>query len=190
MPRMTGFCLGMLCLCMIQCLSTSVIGAEPRWGRQNADYVVVDQDLRAVLGEVSHHMGIPAHVSEEIKGRVHERMQFNTDRELVAALASRFGFVWYFDGSALYFSALKENQSQILPLGQVTIAYLQQELGQLGILDSRFEFRYSETGRILYVSGPPRYVELVRQGLEAANAQTVAAIQNRAVNVIYGATGR
>lgn len=163
--------------------------AEPNWGAGASEYVVVDQDLRAVLAELSHHLSLSAHISDEIKGRVREKMTSTSDKDLIQKLADRYGFTWYFDGSALYFSALKENISQIFPIGQVSVSYLQQELEDLSILDPRFELRYSESGRIIYVSGPPRYVELVRQGLEAANAQTVMKLQTRNINVIYGSGG-
>lgn len=175
-------------MAVLACLAPplTALSAEPRWGGGASEYVVVDQDLRAVLTEISHHLGLPAHISDEIKGRVREKMSAASDRELVHTLATRYGFTWYFDGSSLYFSALSENQSQIYPMGQVSSFYLQNELSGLGILDGRFELRFSDNGRIVYVSGPPRYIELVRQTLEAANAQTIAKVQNRSVNVIYG----
>lgn len=162
------------------------VAAEPNWGTGTSEYVVVDQDLKAVLSEISHHLGLPAHISDEIKGRVREKMAASSDKDLVRQLADRYGFTWYFDGSSLYFSALKENVSQIFPIGQVSPSYFQQELEKLSLLDSRFELRYSDSGRIVYASGPPRYVELVRQALEAANAQTIAKQQSRNINVIYG----
>lgn len=174
------------------CLGAWLLGggdggaAEPNWGAAASSYVVVDQDLRAVLAEISHHLSLSAHISDEIKGRVREKMTFPSDKDLIENLASRYGFTWYYDGSGIYFSSLKENVSQIFPVGQVSVSYLQQELEDLAILDPRFELRYSESGRIVYVSGPPRYVEVVRQALEAANAQTVMKLQSRSINVIYG----
>lgn len=166
-----------------------VMAAEPNWGTGTSEYVVVDQDLKAVLSEISHHLGLPAHISDEIKGRVREKMTAGSDKELIRQLSDRYGFTWYFDGSSIYFSALKENVSQIFPIGQVTPSSFQQELEKLSILDRRFELRYSDSGRIVYAAGPPRYVELVRQALEAANAQTVVKLQNRNINVIYGYGG-
>lgn len=170
-----------VCWCGVDC--GEVLAAELKWGEAKSEYVVIDQDLHAILAEVSHHLGLSAHISAEIKGRVREKMSYDSDHDLIKNLANRYGFTWYFDGSALYFSSLRENKSQILPVGQVSTSYLRQELDGLNILDHRFELRFSDNGRILFVSGPPRYVELVRQGLEAANAQK---IQSRSIGVIYG----
>ena len=158
------------------------------WEMQLGEYVIVDQELRSVLTEIAGHLGVPARVSDAVKGRVHEKLSSATAKETVKQLATRYGFTWYFDGSALYFSSLTENSSRILPIGQVSFPFLQHELEELGILDTRFELRYAESGRSLYAAGPPRYLELVRETLDAANAQTVAKEQMKEVNVIYGSS--
>lgn len=169
--------------------SNTAAAAQLDWGAKVAEYVVVDQDLRAALAEISSHLGVPAHISDEVKGRIHEKLPALPAKALLQELSGRYGITWYFDGSGLYFSALKESTSQILSIGQVSFPFLQRQLEELGVLDERFELRFSEAGRIVYASGPPRYLELVRQGLEAANAQSVARTQPKNINVIYGYGG-
>jgi type III secretion protein C len=169
--------------------TANAAGTELNWATRLSEYVIVDQDLHSVLTEISDHLGVPAHVSDALTGRVHEKLPSSTAKELVTKLANRYGFTWYFDGSGLYFSSLKENASQMIPIGQVSFSYLQRELGDLSILDPRFELKYSDAGHVVYASGPPRYVELVRQGLEVANSQTVERQETKGVNVIYGYGG-
>jgi type III secretion protein C len=164
----------------------TTMAAEPNWAAMSADYVVVAQDLRDVLAEISNHLGLSSFISEEIKGKVSQNIRGPSAKEMLESLANRYGIVWYYDGGKIYYSLLKENMSQIMPLGLAQFPSLKRQLSDLGLLDSRFEFRYSESGRSIFVSGPPRYIELIRQGIEAANAQIGVRQQARAVSVIYG----
>lgn len=180
-----------LCMCVLV-VAGSVMparAAEPNWGAATADYVVVNQDLRSILNEISSHLSLSAFVSDEIKGRVVERINEPTMRELVEKLGRRYGFTWYYDGGKIYFSSLKENSSVIIPIGRANYPDLRRQLNELGLLDARFELRYSAAGRSVFVSGPPRYVELIRQGVEAANAPIVDPLQGPTVNVIFGRGG-
>jgi len=160
--------------------------AEPNWNAVGVDYVVVAQDLRDVLAEISNHLGISSFISEEIKGKVTQSPRKATMKETMDALQKRYGIVSYYDGGKIYYSLLKENVSQIISIGSAQFPVLRRQLVDLGVIDERFELKFSETGRSVFVSGPPRYVELVRQGVDAANAQIGARRQARDAVVIYG----
>lgn len=167
-------------------LDRPAFAAEPNWDAVGADYVVVSQDLRDVLAEISNHLGLSSFISEEIKGKVTQSLQRSSVKEVMDTLKSRYGIVWYYDGGKVYYSVLKENISQIISIGSAQFPSLHKQLVDLGVVDSRFELKYSEAGHTVFVSGPPRYVELVRQGIDAANARVGAREQARNATVIYG----
>lgn len=164
--------------------------AEPNWSAAESDYVIVNQDLRAVLTEISNQLGLAAFVSDDIRGKISRPPSDGNTKALIERLGKLYGFTWYYDGGKIYYSSLKESTSAVFQIGQLSFDSLKRQLAQLQILDDRFELRFSEAGRSVFVSGPPRYVELVRQGIDAANAQIVNRQQAPGVVVIYGSGSR
>src|SRR5581483_360445 len=84
-------------------------------------------------------------------------------------LTMSFGVTWYYDGSVLYISPGGDMASEVVQLGGVSGAQLQAALGRLGVLDPRYPISYDRVHDTARVAGPKRYVELVRQTVEALN---------------------
>ncbi len=180
------------CVAVLVLLESELFPAtamEPDWDKDAGNYIVINQDIRSILEEISNHIGVPAFVSDDIKGKVNEKIESGSFKHMIETLTRRYGFTWYYDGGKLYFSSLKESISQIMPIGQVQFDHLRRQLADLEVLDDRFDLRYSASGRSVFVSGPPRYAELVRQGIEAANAQIGVKQSRRGIDVIYGRGG-
>jgi type III secretion protein C len=130
-------------------------------------YSVVDQDLHDVLEGVVGELGLRVHVSDKVKGRVHGRLAPAPAQQMLDRLAAIYGFDWYCDGDAVYVSAPGEFTSRMLPLGAVDADRFTTTLASLGISDDRWKPRLAADDRIVLVDGPPRYVALVQQTLDA-----------------------
>ncbi|BBG60760.1 MULTISPECIES: type III secretion system outer membrane ring subunit SctC [Providencia] len=82
--------------------------------------------------------------------------------EMFKALTRRIALVWYDDGAGIYVYDNSEMRSLIIPTHKVSsqqvISYIQRN----GIYDSRFPVRSQGGDTMLFVSGPPLYVELIK----------------------------
>jgi type II secretory pathway component GspD/PulD (secretin) len=162
-------CVGVVALALA-CAGQPAFGLEPKWSADPYKYIVVDQDLKAVLTEFGRNLDIAVEVSDQVKGRMRGRLPAGTAEQFLSALCESYGLVWYFDGAALHVSAKSESKTELVDVGQLPAADLKalpDKLEKLGIADRRFPLRTTDNVGVISVSGPPTYVSLVRQTLAA-----------------------
>jgi|GEM_PF-2984677 len=137
------------------------------WPDKPYPYVVLDQDVRDVLGAFGSNLDIPVKVSDKVSGRVRGRLPELTPQKLLDQLAASFGLQWYYDGQVLYVTTVEEAVSEMLPLGTIRFEELQASLASLQLDDPRFPPRPLASANVALVSGPPRYVALVKETMQA-----------------------
>jgi type II secretory pathway component GspD/PulD (secretin) len=137
------------------------------WPDKPYPYVVLDQDVRDVLGAFGSNLDIPVKVSDKVSGRVRGRLPELTPQKLLDQLAASFGLQWYYDGQVLYVTTVEEAVSEMLPLGAIRFEELQASLASLQLDDPRFPPRPLASANVALVSGPPRYVALVKETMQA-----------------------
>ena len=149
------------------CRADTAQGVALRGGDTVLNYAVVDQELRDVIAGLAAQMGLRANVSAQVRGRVHGRLAPARGIEMLDRLASLYGFDWYCDGETLYVSANHEFDSRMLRLDGVSEAEFVAALDKLGIEDARWPLRTTPDANIAIAEGPPRYLALVQQTLDA-----------------------
>lgn len=137
------------------------------WPDKPYPYVVLDQDVRDVLGAFGSNLDVPVKVSDKVSGRVRGRLPELSPQKLLDHLAASFGLQWYYDGQVLYVTTVEEAVSEMLPLGPIRFEELQASLASLKLDDPRFPPRPLASANVALVSGPPRYVALVKETMQA-----------------------
>jgi type II secretory pathway component GspD/PulD (secretin) len=151
----------------LACPRPHAIAAEPSWPPGPFRYLVIDQDTKDVLQEFGNITNIPLAVSDEVRGHVRGPLPVTTAENFLKRICENQGLVWYFDGTKLYISAASEIDSLMIPLGPLRLQELSDRLEKLRIADSRYPLNTTQKGDVILVSGPPRYLALVRQTYEA-----------------------
>ncbi|WP_419210235.1 type III secretion system outer membrane ring subunit SctC [Providencia manganoxydans] len=82
--------------------------------------------------------------------------------EMFKALTRRIALVWYDDGAAIYVYDNSEMRSGIIPMNNATSQQVLNYIKKNGIYDQRFPVRVQGGNNLLFVSGPPLYVELIK----------------------------
>lgn len=142
--------------------------AEPAWPNGTYNYVVLDQDLRDVLRQFGINTGLKISLTDKVAGHVRGPLPAVPPRQFLEGLARQYGLDWLYDGSIISISASSEARTEMVDLGKVSFKTLHDGLSSVGLLDPRYQFRPTMSGRAVLVSGPPRYIELVNRGLAAA----------------------
>ena len=78
-------------------------------------------------------------------------------------IAQLNSLIWYFDGNGLYVYNSEEIEKQIINLQYMDTDEFVSTLKDIGIWDNRFYWRSRPAEGIIYISGPPRYMELVTE---------------------------
>jgi type II secretory pathway component GspD/PulD (secretin) len=151
----------------LACPRPYALAAEPNWPAGPFRYLVIDQDTRDVLQEFGNITNIPVAVSDQVRGHVRGPLPITTAQNFLKRICENQGLVWYFDGLKLYVSAASEVDSLMISLGPLRLQELSDRLEKLGIADPRYPLNATQKADMVLVSGPPRYLALVRQTYEA-----------------------
>jgi type III secretion protein C len=144
----------------------SVVAAEIHWRTDNFNYVAQGKPLKDFIREFATSQGVNVVVDPQIEGTVNGKFNL-TPQNMLDLLATSFGLTWYYDGSVLYFYPAGEMSSEVIQLGTTTVDQLQATLARLDVLDKRYPPAYDRRHETARVSGPKRYVELVKETVSA-----------------------
>lgn len=166
--RLPGSCalrgaLGAVVFCAALLMHAPRADAAPiPWRNTVVTYSANGKPLKQVLKDLFTTQPFPLVINGDVKGSVNGEFR-KPVAEIFQDLEAAYGFVWYFDGSALYVSASDDLRSEIIPVAPLSGAQVQAMLERLGLNEPRFPIRVA--GGSAFVTGPRAYVELVAKAL-------------------------
>ncbi|WP_445496752.1 type III secretion system outer membrane ring subunit SctC [Photorhabdus sp. SF281] len=163
----------LLSLSISSVMLPSAFSQDLDWLPTPYDYLAKGESLRDVLVNFGANYDASVVVSDKVTDQVNGHFEQNGPQEFLQHLSSLYNLVWYYDGSVLYVFKNSEIQSRLLKLEQTNATELQQTLKRSGIWEPRFGWRPDAGNQLVYVSGPPRYLELVDQTASALEQQSL-----------------
>lgn len=158
-------------LLLLVTAQAQVLAAPIPWRQTKVQFKAVDTPIARVLAQLVTSAGARVKVDPRVGGTVTLDLD-TTPAGLLRGLELQFGFISYFDGSTLHITPVDSNTTAMLRLLGTTPERFEATLKRLQIADPRFPIRYDTSTGLAVVSGPPRYIELVRE--VARNARTSA----------------
>ena len=125
--------------------------------------------LSDVLQDFAASQGVPAVVADGVEGVVNANFDARP-REFLDGVSRAYNLLWYHDGTALYFYPGRAVQSRLFRLKGFRREQLNGLLDSLRLGDKRYPIRYDQANSTLYISGPPRHVELISAALDSLDA--------------------
>lgn len=119
--------------------------------------------LQEVLQNFAASYYMPINIAETVAGQVNGKIGPLTPVDFLDHLANIYGFIWYFDGHTLFVYDGGASSQQIISLSYLPISQLKKTLKKIGIWDGRFFWKEQSHEGLVFISGPPRYIELVSQ---------------------------
>ena len=136
------------------------------FGERPYAYYGSGEDLAEVLQNFAASYYIPTILAEELEGQVNGKIGPLTPIDFLDHMSNVYGFIWYFDGHTLYVYNGNAARQKIISLNYMSIDKFKKTLKRVGIWDGRFFWKEQPKNGLVYVSGPPRYVEMVTQTAE------------------------
>lgn len=147
--------------------------SELNWSDQPFRYYADNDSLKDLLNNFGANYRVSVSVSEKINERISGRFTPDDPAEFLDYIAQVYNLIWYFDGSVLHIYKATETRSRLLQLEMLTARELRSTLISTGVWDSRYGWRAAENKGLVYLSGPPRYVDLVIQTADALESRLV-----------------
>ncbi len=161
-------------------LPTAISASEPKWRKEPYTHMAQDEFLRDMLADFGSDNGIRTVVSHKVTDKVSGRFDGMEPKRFVEKICKAYALTWYYDGSSLFFYKSSDVRTRVMSLQFITFAKLAGALKETGIWDERWPIHTARGDDAVYVSGPPRFVELVIEtanrldGKEMENAPTFA----------------
>lgn len=156
-------------LCVVPMFS--VQATELNWPEQPFRYYADNDSLKDLLNNFGANYRVSVSVSDKVNDRVSGRFTPEDPAEFLDYLAQVYNLMWYFDGAVLHVYKATETRSRLLQLELLTARELRSTLISTGVWDVRYGWRAAENKGLVYLAGPPRYVELVVQTAEALESR-------------------
>jgi type III secretion protein C len=163
----------LLALCVFGHVSRAH-AAELQWRNRPYEIVANGRPLADFLRELAASQGTTAIIDAKVDGNISGRFS-GTPTQTLNSVCTTYGLTWYYDGSFLYIERATDTQTQVFPIPRGSATNLVGVLQSMQITDKRFPLNISDRDNTVYVSGPRRYVELVRQAIDSVGNGTVGA---------------
>lgn len=149
-------------LALLAALSSPALAVVPDDWRQSAyAYEATQTPLETVLKDFANAYGVGLSLSG-VSGVVDAKLRAASAQEFLDRLALEHQFQWFVYNGKLYVSPQSAQVSQRLEVSADAAPDLKQALTDIGLLDKRFGWGELPDEGVVLVSGPARYIELIR----------------------------
>ena len=158
------------------CLAATVpaAAAELQWRGRPFQIIANEKALPDFLRELAASQGTTAVVDGKIGGVISGKFNGSAESILNSVCATN-GLTWYYDGAFLFVDLASDAKSDVLPIASGSARGIAETLARLKISDNRYPLTISEREGSVYVSGPRRYVEMVRQAVRLVDQRAALA---------------
>lgn len=137
--------------------------AQSTFGDRPYAYYGSNETLTGVLENFAASYYVPLVLGEGLEGEVNGKIGPLTPVDFLEHMSNIYGFIWYFDGHTLYVYNASASQQKIISLTYLDAKDLKSTLEKVGVWDDRFFWKAQPREGLVFISGPPRFVELVSQ---------------------------
>jgi type III secretion protein C len=154
----------------VLCAAGMAHAAELRWANAKPVRIVAsEKKLGDFLRELAASQSTTAVVDPKIDGVISGTFgstapgRAGTARTVLDAVCANYGLTWYYDGSLLFIEQAADARNEVLPIVGTNAPRIAETLNRLQVWDKRYPLVVSQGENSVFVSGPKRYVEMVRQ---------------------------
>jgi type III secretion protein C len=162
------------CAVLMLLVVQHTMAAELRWQNRPFQIIANEKPLNDFLRELASSQGITAVIDPKVSGVISGKFD-GPAKNILNSVCSVNGLTWYFDGAFLFVDLAADAKSEVLPIAAENAGRIAETLVRLHISDERYPLSISERDASVYVTGPRRYVEMVRQAVKLADQKSAMA---------------
>ena len=149
-------------------LAATAQAAELRWAGRPFQVVASEKRLVDFLRELAASQGVTAVIDPKIDGVISGKFVIGgksgeTARAILDGVCASYGLTYYYDGALLFIEPASEARSEVLSIYGANAGRIGEAVNRLQLADKRFPLTIDAANNQVFVSGPRRYVEAIRQ---------------------------
>lgn len=137
------------------------------WEKRPYPYSIVRQDVAEALRNFGYNTGVNVSLAPEVQGAVQGHIKAKTARKFLDQITRSNGLDWYFDGTVIYVSPTSQEQTAVISLNGMPFDRVKNQIAREKLVDSQYRLSQQGAGDALVVSGPPSYVAVMKQAVDA-----------------------
>ncbi|MDE2288753.1 MAG: type III secretion system outer membrane ring subunit SctC [Burkholderiales bacterium] len=145
-------------------LIAHAIGAELHWKNRPFSIVADNKNVGDFIRELASSQGVTAVINPKVGGVISGKFD-GAPAATLNTVCATYGLTWYYDGSFLYVDPASQARTEVFSIPKGSAQELSRVIEAMRIPDRRFPLVISDKENTVYVSGPNRYVDLVKQAL-------------------------
>ncbi|EFO31923.1 hypothetical protein TRICHSKD4_3018 [Roseibium sp. TrichSKD4] len=126
-------------------------------------YKATNMLVDAIIEEFAKRTGAIVRQHSPVTRRIDVNNVGGTVSDFLQQVAVASGMSWWHDGATYHFELNSEFTSELVETSGYPADRLVSQIGKLGIVSRPFPFRQSSDGELLYVAGPPKFVEITAE---------------------------
>lgn len=182
-------------LCLVATLLVASAGgvwgadaSTAAWENTPYPYSVVSENVQDVLRNFGYNAEVRVMVAPGVTGVVQGRSGDGTARQFLDDVTKANDLDWYSDGTVVYVSPSSDEQTAVVPLNGFSFDVMKKELEEQKLFDVKFRMSKQIGGDAAIVSGPPSFVTVMKEAIEArvGNAKASARNVSRELVILRG----
>lgn len=138
-----------------------LMAGEIPWSDATYYHFAQDQNLPDLIRDFTAIQGLDVVISSQVTGTVNGIFESIPPEEFWDNLTKVYNLTWFFDGSILYVYTGTEIRTEILQMSMAEANTLKAIVGELDFASANTSLRYLPEMKMLVVSGPPRFMEIL-----------------------------
>lgn len=125
-------------------------------------FTASDKSIDYVFKAISSQLKKPIIASARAKKySVTGRFDLNKPMEMIERITQDLGLIWYFDGAIYYIYEASEAKTAVVHFPARNFNNLESFLRGNGMYDERYPLKMNLSTSTLYISGPPKYIDII-----------------------------
>ncbi|CAM3514725.1 MULTISPECIES: hypothetical protein [Halomonas] len=155
------------------------------WMEREYRYLIVEQDVQAVLKEFGRNLALPMEVSQRVEGAVRGNITAETARGFLEQVCAANDLAWFFDGGVLHVSTREEMTQQSFELTDIDSQRLMADIEGSSVGDP-MRSRLVDGGDTLQIWGMNAWVDDVARRVERLRQPAPSPSNDGGVTVFRG----
>lgn len=142
--------------------------AELRWSSKSFQVLANEKRLVDFLRELAASQGTTAVIDPKVDGLISGKFVISgksvgSARQILDGVCASYGLTYYYDGALLFIEPASDARSEVLPISGSNAGRITEAISRMQLTDKRFPLTVNAADNHVFVSGPKRYVDAVRQ---------------------------
>lgn len=150
-------------------------------GAQTTAIRIITTNVAGAAKLVADHHGLTVEVSDAVRGDVTQLLLEGDVDQMMSVVGTEANIDWFVYGDTLIVSARRENVTRFIPIGDLSMEFVNVTLAASEIDAERLGLLHIPDSSAVRVSGPPRAVEVVEAVLSLAEEQAPVVVSDAIV---------